>query len=236
MSDEGPLLVNAGPALARAGLPHRVLVPNEAKPYPTVVMLHGRSGDEDAMWIFGRALPKEWLVVSPRGIKLDPAGGYAWHPRQRDEWPPLSMFDEAVVALTHFLQALPELYDADPDCLYLMGFSQGAATAYATAMGHPGQVQGIAGLVGFVPVESDAAVETRALRGLPIYIAVGKEDPFIPLDRARGCAETLKASGADLDYREYDTGHRISAQGMRDLKAWWERRVAEIANGRSGTS
>ena len=226
MRDKAPLLVNSGLALARSGLAHRVLMPGEAKPHPTVVMLHGRSGDEDAMWIFARALPKDWLAISPRGIKPDPAGGYAWHPRRRDEWPALSMFDEAVAALTHFLQALPELYDADPDHLYLMGFSQGAATAYATAMRHPDLVQGIAGLVGFVPVESDAAIETRALRGLPIFAAVGKEDPFIPLDRARGCAETLWASGADLAYQEYDTGHRISAQGMRDLKAWWERRVA----------
>ncbi|HSG16963.1 MAG TPA: alpha/beta fold hydrolase [Anaerolineae bacterium] len=228
MSDEGPFLVNAGPSLARAGLPHRIFFPTANKPYPTVVMLHGRSGDEDAMWIFARALPKDWLVVSPRGIKRDPAGGYAWHPRQRDEWPPLPMFDEAVAALTHFLQALPELYGADPDHFYLMGFSQGAATAYATAMRYPDLVQGIAGLVGFVPIESDAAVETRVLANLPIYTAVGKEDPFIPLARARGCAETLRASGADLAYREYDTGHRISAQGMRDLNAWWGQRVAEI--------
>jgi hypothetical protein len=37
-------------------------------------------------------------------------------------------------------------------------------------MSFPGLVQGIAGLVGFVPVESDAAVETRALKRLPIFI------------------------------------------------------------------
>jgi phospholipase/carboxylesterase len=191
-------------------------------------MLHGRSGDEDAMWIFSRTLPKEWLVVSPRGIKPDPAGGYAWHPRQRDEWPPLSMFDEAVAAVVHFIRTLPELYDADPNQVFLMGFSQGAATAYATAMRHPGLVRGIAGLVGFVPVESDAAIETRVLRELPIYIAVGKEDPFIPISRARGCAETLRASGADLAYHEYEAGHRISAQGMRDLKAWWVQRDADL--------
>jgi len=82
-----------------------------------------------------------------------------------------------------------------------------------------------------VPVESDAAIETSVLRGLPIYTAVGKEDPYIPLARARGCAETLRASGADLAYHEYDVGHRISAQGMRDLKTWWGQRAAELAAG-----
>lgn len=228
MSKEGPLLVNSGPALVRTSLVHRIAVPATQRPFPTVVMLHGRSGDEDAMWIFGRSLPPDWLVVSPRGIKSDPAGGYAWHPRQRDEWPPLPMFEEAVAALLHFIEALPELYGADPSRIYLLGFSQGAATAYATAMRHPGLIKGIAGLVGFVPVECGAAVETRVLRGLPIYTAVGKEDPFIPLARARGCAETLRSSGADLAYHEYDVGHRISAQGMRDLKQWWGQRAEQI--------
>jgi len=226
MSEDKPLLVNSGPGLAQAGLVHRVAIPPEEEPYPTVVMLHGRSGDEDAMWIFGRTLPETWLIVSPRGIKPDPAGGHAWHPRQRDEWPTLDMFDEAVEAVTHFLKALPELYGADPNQLYLMGFSQGAATAYATAMRHPDLIQGIAGLVGFVPVECDAAIETQALRGLPIYSAVGLDDPFIPLSRSRGCAETLEASGADLAYHEYETGHRLNAQGMRDLKDWWAERAS----------
>ena len=231
MDREGPLLVNAGPALAHSGLVHRVDVPAGRRPFPTVVMLHGRSGDQDAMWIFRPALPAGWLVVSPRGIKRDPAGGYAWHPRQRDEWPPLAMFDQAVVALVRFIKSLPVLYGADAGRIYLMGFSQGAATAYATAMGHRGLVQGIAGLVGFVPVKCDAAIETRVLRDLPIFAAVGKEDPFIPLNRARGCAETLRASGADLSYNEYEVGHRISAQGMRDLRTWWAQRAVELPTG-----
>jgi phospholipase/carboxylesterase len=233
MDEAGPRLVNAGPGLARSGLVHRVDAPAGQPPFHTVVMLHGRSGDEDAMWIFRRALPAGWLVVSPRGIKRDPAGGYAWHPRQRDEWPPLPMFDEAVAALAHFINSLPELYGADAKQVYLMGFSQGAATAYATAIRQRGLIQGIAGLVGFVPVECDAAIETRALRDLPIYAAVGKEDPFIPLARARSCAETLQDSGADLAYHEYEVGHRISAQGMHDLKAWWAQRAALLAAGKS---
>jgi phospholipase/carboxylesterase len=227
---EGPYLVTDKQALKSAGLIHRVLEPKRSSPEPsssapTVVMLHGRSGNEDAMWIFSRVLPKEWLVVAPRGIKPDPGGGYAWHPRQRDEWPPLAMFDEAVSAVTRFISALPGLYQADPQQIYLMGFSQGAATAYATAMGHPGLVKGVAGLVGFVPVQCDNAIKMAALSRTPIFMAVGKEDPLIPYSRAQRCAQTLRATGADLTYREYGTGHRLNAQGVRDLRAWWQERM-----------
>jgi phospholipase/carboxylesterase len=228
MAAEGPLLINMGHAFESTGLVHRLSKPSVPGPYPTVIMLHGRSGGEDAMWVFARTLPVNWLVVSPRGIKPDPAGGYAWHPRQRDEWPPLAMFDEAVEAVARFIRALPSVYNADPEQIYLMGFSQGAATAYATAIGHPGLVKGIAGLVGFVPVQCDAAVETAVLKGLPIFMAVGVEDPYIPHSRAQNCARTLRAAGADLAFREYETGHRLNAQGVRDLKAWWADRTTSI--------
>lgn len=223
MANSEPRLADNA-AVAKSGLIHRLVEPLTAGPHPTVVMLHGRGGNEDVMWIFRRVLPKDWLIVAPRGPKVDPGGGYAWHPRQPDEWPSLATFDEAVATVVKFIQALPELYDADPSRVYLMGFSQGAATSYATAMRFPGLVQGIAGLVGFVPVECDSPIEMVALKDLPVFMAVSRKDPFIPFSRADGCARTLQAAGADLAYHEYDTGHRLNAQGMRDLKAWWEAR------------
>jgi phospholipase/carboxylesterase len=222
-----PFAVVDGDALAKSGLVHRVLEPTSPGPHRTVVMLHGRSGNEKVMWIFAKTLPPDWLIVAPRGIKPDPDGGYAWHPRARDEWPSLAQFDEAVAAVSRFIQALPQLYDADAEPVYLMGYSQGAATSYATAMRHPGLVQGIAGLVGFVPVECDEALETSPLLDLPIFMAVGRRDPLIPLSRTSFCAQTLVMAGANLDYREYDTGHRVSAQGMRDLKEWWRARAGD---------
>jgi phospholipase/carboxylesterase len=224
MSDQEkiPRLVEDGAALTSSGLVHRVLEPRAGSPRPTVVMLHGRSGTEDVMWVFARTLPQEWLMVAPRAIKEDPAGGFSWHPRQRDEWPSLALFDPAITAVVTFLNALPELYNANPDQLYLMGFSQGAATAYATAFQYPELVQGIAGLVGFVPAAAEAAIRKRPLAGTPVYMAVGRQDERIPLPKSRRCAEALRQAGADLAYHEYDTGHRLNSQGMRDLEAWWE--------------
>ncbi len=202
-------------------------VPETAGPYPAVVLLHGRSGDEDAMWIFARAVPRDWLIVAPRGLKPDPGGGYAWHPRGRDEWPALDRFEDAVTAVVRLIDALPDLYGADGDRVYLMGFSQGAATAYATAMRHPGRIKGIAGLVGFVPGSCGDEVRLAPLAGLPILMIAGRKDPLIPLARTRECARVLGAAGADLDYREYDMGHKLSVQGIRDLRQWWRDRAAE---------
>lgn len=216
-----PQLVDDGPALVQAGLVHRVAPPAGTGPHPTVIMLHGRSGGEDVMWIFARTLPAGWLLVAPRAIRHDPDGGYAWHPRHPAQWPSLTQFDEAVARLVQFMDALPGLYGADLQRVYLMGFSQGAALSYALAMRYPGRVQGIAGLVGFVPTGCEDVVRLAPLLDLPVFMAVGKEDPTIPYNRSLASAQTLRAAGAALTYREYDTGHKLTPAGLRDLTTWW---------------
>lgn len=216
-----PQLVTDGPAWEGTGMAHRFYKPSTTGPCPTVVMLHGRAGNEDVMWVFARTVPPGWLVIAPRALKPD-EGGYSWHPRLPHVWPPLAEFDEAADSVMRLIDSLPALYQADAQRIYLMGFSQGAALSYATAMRYPGVVQGIAGLVGFVPTNTESAVETQVLRHLPVFMAVGRADDKIPYERAQNCAAVLRAAGAALTYREYETGHRMPAQGLRDLTAWWQ--------------
>ena len=221
MPDEKPILVEDETAV----LPHRVLKPDAPGPHPTVVMIHGYLGSEDVMWIFSQTLPQDWLVVAPRAIVDEGDGRYSWHPRQQDEWPTLDAFDTAVDKLEQFIDELPELYDADPDQIYLMGFSQGAATAFALTIRTPDKVQGIASLVGFMPRQIDEAIETSRLADLPVFMAVGTEDERIPLEIARECGKAVRAAGAYLEYREYETGHKLNGAGMRKLKSWWAERA-----------
>lgn len=220
-------LVTGGPARDLTGLVHRVRVPASPPSRRTVVMLHGRSGDEDVMWVFARTIPADWLVLAPRAIRPDPDGGYAWHPRKRDEWPTLEMFDEAVAAIVQFIRALPELYGADLHRVYLMGFSQGAAASYAAAIRHPGLIRGIAGLVGFMPALGGDAMRVAPLAGLPVFMAAGARDPTISLDVSEACARILREAGAALEYEVHATGHKLDAKGMHALTQWWRRRRSD---------
>ena len=213
---------------------HRVREGTGDGPYPTIVMLHGRSGNEEVMWIFERAVPKGWLLVAPRAIKEDPRGGYSWRIREEEDWPSLPAFDVPVGAIVDFVNTLPDLYNADLQNLYLMGFSQGAAASYAVAMHHPQMIQGIAGLVGFLPMDCDDLATAEPLAGMPIFMAVGKRDERIPYERSLACAHTLHLAGADLDYYEYDMRHRLNAEAMRDLKKWWEVQAEATTERRAG--
>lgn len=224
MQDTKPILVEDETAV----LPHRVLKPNKPGPHPTVVMIHGQWGSEDVMWIFSQTLPQDWLVVAPRAIVDEGDGRYSWHPRQKDEWPTLSTFATAVDTLEQFIDTLPELYEANPNQIYLMGFSQGAAAAFALAIRTPEKVQGIASLVGFIPRQIDEAIETARLADLPVFMVVGKEDERIPLEIARECGKVVRATGAYLEYREYETGHKLNGAAMRKLKSWWTERAEGV--------
>lgn len=218
-----PQLVQTGPEWYEAGLAYRYQMPAGPGPCPTAVLLHGRLGDEDVMWIFRKVVPQPWLVVAPRAILPD-RDGYSWHIQPPGEWSDLAAFQPAADALSRFLEAMPRLYNADPDRMYLMGFSQGAATAFATALRRPELVRGIAGLVGFAPVARDEEVAGR-LDGMPVYMAVGLEDATIPLEQSQAAATLLRRAGADLEYHEYGIGHKMSAAGLDDLRAWFQARI-----------
>lgn len=172
------------------------------------------------MWVFQSRLPKDWLLVAPRAIMSDPEEGYTWYEHEGD-WPPLASFAPAGAALDHFIHALPDLYDADLDNLYLMGFSQGAGLSIALALQEPIRFQGLVSLVGFAPRADAALLAQKPLLNMPTFMSVGRRDERIPLQIAQHCRETLTAAGAELTYREYDTGHRLNRDGMRDLAAWW---------------
>lgn len=221
-----PQLVDSGPAYTQSGLAHRVERPtgNGRRldgPHPTVIMLHGYLGNEDVMWIFARSLPKHWLKVAPRGLERMGEASYSWGRLPDAGWPDLAAFQPATTAVTHFIDSLPDLYQADPGQIYLMGFSQGAAVAYALALANPQLAQGIAGLVGFMPEMPPDPLPRDHWRGLPIFMATSLNDEMIPLKIARRSADAARRLGATLAHYEYETGHRLNADGMRDLREWW---------------
>lgn len=190
------------------------------------MLVHGRHGNEDVPWIFARNIPDHWLIVSPRGIEFEPESakhetGYSWMEMPESGWPDIKAFDGAVQALSDFIIALPDVYGTDPENVIILGFSQGAATALATAIQHPTICKGIASLVGFVPdVYNEETQNAQPLTGLSVYMAIGERDDRIPLEIATQSRKTVDGLGADLDWSLYKTGHKLNSQGMRDLASW----------------
>lgn len=220
-----PRLVDSKALVDATGLIHRVYEPPTAGSRPTVIMVHGRQGDENVMWTFKHTLPPDWLIIAPRAPQSDTPGNYSWDVRPAGQWPRYDDLLPGAITLLDFIHALPDHYAVDWTQLYLMGFSQGAAVSLVAAMQNDIPLRAVASLVGFMPViEPETAA---ALRDLPILMSVGRQDESVPCKVAERTAKTLIDVGTRLDYRSYDTGHRLNARGMRDLTAWWQRRAAD---------
>ena len=177
-------------------------------------MVHGWLGSEKVMWAFERALPPEAFVVSVRA-SFAAEGGYGWMlPGEPDS------FETGLAALRDFVRDLPGELPVDPERRIVMGFSQGAAMAYALILSDPGLVSAAAALAGFLP---DAAPRWEApgrLAGKRVFIAHGTDDPTVPLAEAKKARDTMRACGAAVTYCTDPAGHKVGAGGMRALKAW----------------
>ena len=197
---------------------HRIRIPKTAMPAPTIVMVHGWLGDENAMWAFDRVLPLNVVAVTPRG-PFGAGEGFGWTAVRGDG----DTFDEGLSALSEFVTRLPEVYPVDPSRVVLMGFSQGAAMCYALTLASPTVAAGAAALAGFLPDSARQWIVPGRLSGKPAFIAHGLNDMTVPVEEAVRAREALTLAGANVSYHEDAIGHKLSARGMRELKAWLEK-------------
>jgi phospholipase/carboxylesterase len=215
---------------ATSGLIHCVRLPQGIEPatsVPVVVMLHGWGGDESSMWLFKRVIPAKTAVITPRAPLDLGNGGYAWFLRND----PLHLTEpesllEAIAKLEYFLTRLPQLYPVDPRRLLLIGFSQGAAVTNSLVMARPELVIGVALLSGMGFELPELVPQAMSLADLPVFIAHGTRDETVPLGAAQQACQTYTRLGATVTYAEYNVGHKMHMQGIKDLKAW----VARVLN------
>jgi phospholipase/carboxylesterase len=188
-----------------------------------LLLLHGWTGDENSMWLFVRDFPADFSLLAPRAPHAEPRGGYSWQVRPAGEagLPGLDDFRPAVDGLLEFVGAWAQPAGVQAASFDVMGFSQGAALAYALTALHPGRVGRLAALAGFLPGGAEALLAGRPLAGNPVYVAHGTRDEMVPVGRARQAAAVLGQAGAQLTYCEAETGHKVSPDCFRGLREFF---------------
>jgi phospholipase/carboxylesterase len=191
--------------------------PDGEGPFPVILMLHGWTGNEKAMWVFAGRMPMDALLLAPRAPYPSPLGGYSWHAQQHQVWPWVDDFNPALEALFQMLSGrhFPE---ADFSSMVLVGFSQGAAMAYALALQHPKRVRALVGLSGFMPDGAEALARYRPLDGAPVFTAHGSTDRLVSVERARQSVRILEEAGAEVVYCEDDVGHKLGAGCFKGME------------------
>lgn len=186
---------------------------------PSIFMLHGWSGDEKVMWVLDSVLPSGSLIVSPRGIHPLSVGGYQWLQSPASTQVGFDDFKPAVDALQMTLKALKQSHRFGEKPFLLMGFSQGAALAFA-AQRAGFAADGIIALAGFIP-----AGDLTELRSAPVYWGHGTEDQLVPIERAREDVRRLLDNGVEVHFCEANVGHKLGIECTRGLRTWIRKRI-----------
>ena len=210
----------------RLSLVHHVQEPREkgeGQP-PLLLLLHGIGSNEDDLFSLAPYLDGRFFVVSARAPLVMGPGSFGWF---NIEFTPRGMVADLEQAahshhlLLKFLDEVVESYRVDRACVYLMGFSQGAAMSLSVALTHPEKLGGVVAMSGRFPslMESEMA-DREAFRGLPILMTHGIYDPVLPIEDGRAAREKLEALPVELAYHEYPMGHEVSLESLRDVNAW----------------
>jgi phospholipase/carboxylesterase len=205
-------------------LEHRARVPKTSAEHrlPVVVMLHGWQGDEKVMGIFERTVPPGAIILSPRAPLQVAPDSFGWYRQEEGEAGLAAGLD----TLQTLVRQLPAAYPVDPGQVLLMGFSQGASMSYALLLKEPELMFGVAGLAGFLPDPARQWLAPGRLAGKQVFSAHGTDDETVPVPYARAARNDLARAGAEVAYHEYEgVGHKLNAQGMRDLTEWLAARL-----------
>jgi phospholipase/carboxylesterase len=187
---------------------------------PLFVLIHGRAGNRDVMWLFERALPKDAAIVSFQAPQIDPIGGFSWW----DVSTPGASHRFAPAACALVARALAQFlkhFELSPKKSIALGFSQGAALLSVGAQLGTLHFDGFALLAGFVvPMEQSAIPGGLEVRKVPILIAHGTKDDVVPVEKAREGRDTLLAQGFPVSYVEDEVGHKVGVGATRELSRW----------------
>ena len=112
----------------------------------------------------------------------------------------------------------------EPRRVVLAGFSQGGAIALQAGLRHPERLAGLLALSTYLPLAGTLAAEASAAnRDLPIFMAHGRLDDIIPVDRAERSRDALAALGYAPEWHEYPMPHTVCPEEIAHIAAWLAR-------------
>lgn len=188
-----------------------------------LLLIHGHTGDENAMWVFARNMPAFYWIVAPRAPYPADSGGYSWRPPEFGNYDQLGLqvLESAAEALIRLVDEYSASAAIDAGIFDVMGFSQGAAMSSVLAILYPQRIRKLALLAGFVPDGLEELMTGRPLEGKSFFVAHGTKDEMVTIDRARTSIGRLERAGAQVTFCEDDVGHKVSVRCLRALQKFF---------------
>jgi phospholipase/carboxylesterase len=206
-------------------------VPAGEGPFPTVVLLHGWGASaHDLIGLAPVLHGGRALVLCPQGpVAIQPQPGmigYGWFPLAagRPADPTAVRMAQGLIEI--FIDDACNRYPVDRSKLVLAGFSQGGFMAYRIALSEPERYAGLMALSSWLPAEiADEIQSTPAHERLPALVIHGSKDPMVGIERAYASRDALLKLKVPTVFREYEMGHEVRPEALREIVTWLEDKV-----------
>jgi predicted esterase len=201
--------------VSAADFVHRY-VPAQEEGAPTLLLLHGTGGDENDLLPLGRALWPGAALLSPRGKVLE-AGMPRFFRRLA-----AGVFDEPDLILrsyelARFVGDAAAEYGFSPKNVVAAGFSNGANIAASMLLLHPDVLRGAMLFSPMVPLVPQTMPD---LRGTPVFIGAGRNDPMVPALQTERLADLLRDGGSDVTVHWESSGHALTQTEVAAAREW----------------
>lgn len=191
---------------------------------PLLLLLHGVGSNEEDLFALAPLLDERFLIISARAPHTLGQDRYAWF--EVTFTPQGSVINPAQAeasrtALMSFIHEATTAYNADPERVYLMGFSQGAIMSASVALTRPDLVAGAVLMSGrILPEVRPLFAPSEQLQGLPFLVIHGTADTVLPIKHGRATKSLLSELPVTLSYREYHMGHEITQESLKEVSTW----------------
>jgi phospholipase/carboxylesterase len=192
-----------------------------------ILLLHGRGSNRHDLFGLAPHMPKDAIIVSPEapfpGAPWGYGNGSAWYQFLGRNRPEPDSFSQSLASLEGFLRDLKK--DVHFGSVIMGGFSQGGTMSLAYGLTHPAEVAGVMNFSGFLADHPSVnpVLASSPAPALPIFWGHGRQDPAIPFALGvEGRAKLIEA-GYNVEARDYDIGHWIDGDELRDALDWLEK-------------
>jgi phospholipase/carboxylesterase len=201
------------------------------QPKPLLIALHGYGGNKRQMMREAQAMvPDGFAVASLQGFHQhlkDPKEeggplrfGFGWltnfHPEES-----IALHERAILDL--IAQLVAENV-ADPERIFLLGFSQSCALNFRFAFTQTDVLRGVIGICGGLPGDWESNKAYKNTDASVFYLH-GRQDEFYPPERVRDYQLMLAIRSRVVEARSYDAGHEITQEMRDDVKTWLGDRI-----------
>ncbi len=195
---------------------------NERK---VLFLLHGYGSNEQDLFSLKEFIPSSYTIISLRApISLD-YNSFAWYSidfeNTIDRW----MDNDEAVKSKNIIVSDISLHLKDlgfKNRVSILGFSQGAILSWTLGIEYPHLIKNILPLSGYYNSEITYVNSNSKLK-INCFSSHGINDPVIPIDWARKGIKTLKKNNFKITFKEYQFGHEIDGELLKDLTEWLDK-------------